>query len=107
VEVDQDSASRTLVHLKAELAWFLGQHVDETHDKRIEDLGSRSVPIRSTRESKVPLYKLFLQHRTKPDPVFDELLAIAATVDEEILNLMTGLLRTVKEWKSQRNTSRH
>jgi transcriptional regulator with XRE-family HTH domain len=56
---------------------------------------------------KIPLYKLFAQPRTKPDPIFDELLAIAATADEETLNLMTGLLRTVKEWKSQRKTSHH
>jgi len=56
---------------------------------------------------KVPVYRLFLQPRTRPDPVFDELLALAATADEETLNLMAGLLRTVKEWKSHRNTSHH
>jgi transcriptional regulator with XRE-family HTH domain len=51
---------------------------------------------------KVPLHRLFLQPRTKPDPIFDELLAIVSTADEETLNLMASLLRTVKEWKSYR-----
>ena len=51
---------------------------------------------------KIPLYKCFLQSRTKSDPVFEEVLAIAATTDQETLNLMAGLLRTVKEWRSDR-----
>jgi transcriptional regulator with XRE-family HTH domain len=56
------------------------------------------------RALKIPLYKLFLQSRTKSDPVFDEVPAIVATADAETLNLMAGLLRSVKKWKSDRKS---
>jgi transcriptional regulator with XRE-family HTH domain len=50
---------------------------------------------------KIPLYRLFLHPETKPDPVFDELLAIAGTADHATLTLMTDLLQAVKMWQER------
>src|SRR5262249_17914590 len=50
-------------------------------------------------ETLVPLFKRFMQSGKKADPVFEELLAIAGTADQD-MRLMTNLLRTVKEWQN-------
>src|SRR5688572_4411360 len=39
---------------------------------------------------RIPIYTLFLRVQAKPDPVLDELLAVAATTDKGTLRLMAG-----------------